>query len=250
MRHHRFTITEPARLMVRLPLGELRIVSGDEGVVDVELDGRQVERFIVEQRGPVIHVEPDRTERMRWTGVDIVVRVPSGSSLHARLTAGDLDARTDLRELIVESASGHVVARGIAGDVEVRSASGDIRLGDVGGRLSATAASGDIAAGSVGDAEVKSASGDVTLAEVRERASLRSASGDLTVHRFAGGSCEAKTLSGDVVVGVAPGRRYDVSFSSLSGDIRTDFPVQGAADAAPARIEVTTVSGDIRIRGA
>lgn len=250
MRHHHFDITEPARLMVRLPLGELRLIPGDEGAVDIELDGRQVERYLVEQRGSVIHIEPDRSQRIRWTGVTVVARVPAGTALHARVAACDLDARVALQELIVETASGDVAAGDVSGDAEIRSASGDIRIGDVGGRLAASAASGDIEAGSVSDADVKSASGDVTIAEIRDRVSLRSASGDLVVRRFAGTWCTLKSLSGDVVVGVTGGRRYDVSFSSLSGEIRTDFPVQGAGDAAPARIEATTVSGDIRIRGA
>lgn len=254
MRHHRFTISGPPRVAVRLPLGQLRVVAGEMAdTVDVDLDGREssVARFIVEQRGGTVHIEPERSQRMRWTGVDIVVRVPPGTALHSRLTAGDLDVRVDLAELVVETASGDVVASDVSGDVEIRSASGDIRLGAVGGRLSVTAASGDVRLGSATSAEIKTASGNVLIGGIVERGSVRTASGDITVERLSGAAFDAKSLAGDVLVGVVAGRRYDVGFSSLSGDIRTDFPVQGGeATGAPGRIDITTVSGDIRITAA
>ena len=53
----------------------------------IESDGRQVERYLVEQRGSVIHIEPDRSQRVRWIGGRRRGSGPAGTSLHARVAA-------------------------------------------------------------------------------------------------------------------------------------------------------------------
>ena len=252
MKTYTFSVSDVPRLDLRLPLGDMRIVSGTPGMVEITLDGREstLERMVVEQRGETIHLEPDRNQRIRWSSVDVVVRVGEAPDLHARLTSGTLDIETEVASLAVETASGDVSAGVVRGDVTIRSASGDIRVGDVAGRLDVAVASGDIEADVVGSADLKSASGDVTVREVRGEADVKTASGEITVGRFSGDRFEAKSMSGEVHLGVPAGRRYDVSFSSLSGEIRTDFPVQGNGSAgSPARLDIKTVSGDIRIRG-
>lgn len=254
MKTFHFSVTGTPRLDLRLPLGDLRIVAGAPGVVDISLDGRDsaVARVIVEQRGDVIHLEPERHAPIgiRWSSVDVVVAIGEPADVHARLTSGDLTISTDLVSLAVESASGELVAGTVRRDATVRSASGDVRLGEVAGRLDVAIASGDLRAEVVGSAEVKSASGDIAVREVQGDMVVRSASGNITVGRFGGDRLDAKSMSGDVTFGVPSGRRYDVSFSTISGEVRTDFPVQGMTESgAPARLEVKTVSGDIRVRG-
>lgn len=252
MKTFQFTVTGTPRLDLRLPLGDLRIVPGTAGSVHVSLDGREgaVSRMIVEQRGDVIHLEPVRSQGLRWSAVDVAVAVGEAAHVHARLTSGDLTVSTDLVSLAVETASGEVVAGLVHGDATIRSASGDVRLGDVAGRLDIALASGDLRAEVVGTAEVKSASGDIVVREVKGDVVARSASGDITVGRFSGDRFDAKSMSGDISLGVPSGRRYDVSFSTISGEVRTDFPVQGLAETgSPARLEVKTVSGDIRVKG-
>jgi DUF4097 and DUF4098 domain-containing protein YvlB len=101
-----------------------------------------------------------------------------------------------------------------------------------------------------GAVEVKAASGDVVLGGIGGDCTVRTASGRVMVDRFEGTRFEAKTVSGDVRVGVPSGRRYSLSLQTLSGDVHTDFPVLGTGEAAPARIAATSVSGDIRITGA
>ena len=250
--HFSFAVTGTPRLDLRLPVGDMKIAPGAPGVVEITLDGRDsaVDRMVVEQRGDTIHLEPDRTDRIRWSSVDVRVTVGGGADVHARLTSGDFTVATDLASLAVETASGEISAGAISGDVTIRSASGDVQLGEVGGRLDVAIASGDIRAELAGEVDLKSASGDVAIREVQHDAVIRTVSGDVTIGAFLGERLDAKSMSGEVTIAVPPGRRYDVAFSTISGEIRTDFPVQGTAETGSvARLEVKTVSGDIRVRG-
>ena len=98
--------------------------------------------------------------------------------------------------------------------------------------------------GEVLSAEVsaKTAAGDITIDDAQADVTAHSASGDIELGRFSGNSFNAKTLSGDVRLGVTSGRTFAVSFQSLSGDVRTDFPIStgehyGLTKGAIARID-------------
>jgi hypothetical protein len=252
MTEHRFDVGNDVRFDVRLPVGEVRIVSGSGTEAVVTLDGRPgaVDRFTVERRGDVIYVEPDGTRLRGWSSVDLVLQTPVPASVHARVTAADLIADVDLESLAVESAAGDISAEGVTGDLDIKSASGDIRVKWVGGRAAVSAASGDVRIDRAGEVNVKTASGDVFVGSAAADVVVKSASGDVVVGRFEGTRFDGKSMSGDVIVGVTGGRRYEVSFSSLSGDIRTDFPVADGAAGASAHLDIKTVSGDIKVKSA
>lgn len=253
-REHRFAVDGTPRLHIKMPVGDFRLVEGDPGEVVVRLDGKEsaLERFTVEQRGAEIVVEPERSSLGWRSTVDLTVRVGAPALLHARLTAADFTTSMPLAGLTVETASGDVSAADIAGDVEIRSASGDVRLGAVGGRLGVAAASGDIRVGRVaGSVSAKTAAGDLHVEAAAGDVSAKSASGDVAVAEFTGDWLDVKTMSGDTSVGVTGGRRFEVSFQTLSGDVRTDFPVsEGASVSSSARLGVKSVSGDIHIHAA
>lgn len=253
-REHRYAVAGTPRVSVRMPVGGVRVVEGPEGEVVVRLDGREsaVSRFIVEQRGHDVIVEPERSSIGWRSTVDVTIQVGSPAEIEARLTAADMVASVPLASLRVETASGDLAAGDVTGDVSIRSASGDVRLGDVSGRLDVASASGDVRAGRVDDAvSAKTASGDVHLEAAAGDLIVKSASGDVTVGTYTGSWLDIKTMSGDAIIGVTSGRRFDVSFQTLSGDVRTDFPVrEGAPDGSSARLAVKTVSGDIKIHGA
>jgi hypothetical protein len=253
-REHRFTVSDEPRLEVRMPVGTVRIVEGASGEVVVRLDGPEqaLARFVVEQRGGDVVVEPEGSSRGWRSTVDLTLQVGSPPAARARLIAADLMCSVPLAALTVETASGDVSAREVIGDVDIRSASGDVSLGDVGGRLSVSAASGDVRAGRVrGAVSAKTASGDLVLEAAENDVAARSASGDVNLGEFTGSWLEVKSLSGDTSVGVTAGRRFDVAFQSLSGDVRTDFPVsERASTEGAARLIVKSVSGDIHIHAA
>lgn len=253
-RIERFEIDGRPRVFVRLPAGEARVVAGEEGVVEIRLTGREsaIERFAVTRRGDQIVIEPDGGRLGRWTGIDVEIRVGAGADIHARLAAGDVAVSTEVGSLTVEAGAGDVAADSITGDARIKTASGDVTAGSIGGRLDVAAASGDVRVRVVaGDVDAKTASGDVEIGEVAGAFVGHSASGDIEVARFLGDRFEVKTLSGDVHVGVTEGRRFTVDFSSLSGDVRTDFPVSDSRPSGgAARLAAKTMSGDIVVRPA
>ena len=248
-----FAIEGPPRVFLRLPAGEARVLSGEEGVVEVHMSGRNsaLERFEVALRGDQVVIEPETGRIGRWSGIDVEIRVGAGADIHARLAAGDVDITTAIETLAVEAGAGDVETTTIAGDARIKTASGDISADSVGGRLDVVAASGDVRIGRVGgDVSVKTASGDIRIDEVEGSVSVHSASGDIDVPRFLGDQFEAKTLSGDVRLGVTSGRTFSVDLSSLSGDVLTDFPVSADGGGGAARLAVKSMSGDIVVRPA
>ena len=253
-RVERFEISGTPRIFLRLPAGAARVVAGEEAVVEVRMSGREatLERFLVEERGGRIVIEPEGGRIGRWAGVDVELRLGTGADVHTRLTSGDVSVNTEIATLVVESASGDVAVGAVSGDVKIKTASGDIKVGSVGGRLDVAAASGDVRVGSSQDVVVKTASGDIDIGEVAGSMVAHSASGDIEVERFTGDLFQAKTLSGDVRLGLTAGRSFAVEFQSLSGDIHTRYPVDsgGPGTGTTARLAVTTMSGDIVVRDA
>lgn len=126
--------------------------------------------------------------------------------------------------------SGNVDVTGAHGDVDVRSVSGDVRLDHLHATaIRATSVSGDV---------------DVTADELTGR-------GDLTF----------RSVSGDVTLNVPKDFAADLSMTTVSGDINSDFPItlggnnrmsrrrlQARIGAGGRRLDVSTVSGDLRIR--
>ena len=253
-RIERFDVEGRPHISVRALTGDIRTVDGAAGSVVVRLRGhdRDLERYLVEEQGGTVTVEPDRTQRGRTGTVSVLVEIGEPAFLHIRTASGNLTVEAPLAELTVDTAAGDMRIGEVSEGVRVKSASGDLRLGTVGRRLTVATAAGDVSAEAVGgDLELKSASGDVRVRRVGGNVSAQSAAGDIRIDAFEGGELNIKTLSGDVAVGVAAGRRYRVSFSSLSGDIHTDFPVsEEGSGGAPARLRIRSMSGDIRIEPA
>ena len=251
-RTERFEITGTPRLSVRLPAGEVRVLAGPAGQVTVRARGAEsdLSRLVITGQGDSVMVEAERSGWSRWAALDVEVAVGRAPDIRARLASCHLVLDTTVRAVDVTTASGNVQAGVVEGRLVARLASGDVAAASA-GSLDVVSASGDVRVPRVlGEAAVKTASGDVTLGTVAGDLAARTASGDIVVSRLEGSRLDAKTVSGDVRVGVPAGRRYTVSLQSLSGDVRTDFPVSGEAGGAPARLQVTTISGDIRLTGA
>ncbi len=148
---------------------------------------------------------------------------------------------------------------------KLSSASGDISVSDVTGDLKAKSASGDLHIIRVrGEIVASSASGDVEVKDVMGMVNAQSASGDVAVDitRLEGnGSMEFKSASGDVSVKIPANLDADVSMSTLSGSLNTDFPLQvseresspgsraqGRIGNGSRQLHLSSVSGDVSLR--
>jgi len=245
-----FQMAGVPRLVLRIPSGEARLLAGRPGEVVVHCRGdeRHLGRLAIDRDGDTINIGPEGVGFGHWPALDLEIAVGRAPEVRARFGSADLAVRTGVRSLEVVGASGDVTVGTVEGPMTVRLASGDLEAESVGGRAEVVTASGRVRIRSVGGAaEVKAASGDVALGAVGGDCTVRTASGRVLVDRFEGSLFGAKSVSGDVRVGVPSGRRYSLSLQTLSGDVRTDFPVSGEGGTAPARIAITSVSGDIRI---
>ena len=252
-RREEFTVAERPALVLRLASGSVRLVEGPQGLVTVNIEGRDPDGFTVQQVGDRIVVEQP-SGVLRWGRYDVVITSPPGLRLEAHIATTDLDASVGLGSLTANVASGELHVGDISGDVRVKSASGDLRIGDVSGEFDVTTASGDVRVGAVaGAVEVNTASGGCHLAAAGDVLDVRSASGDVVIKRFDGSDLRAKSMSGDVRIGFPPGRTLDIDLSTITGSVRNAFDLDAggvsgsgsSGNGARVRVSARTVSGDI-----
>ena len=264
------TFQTPGKVRMRISIGfgDVQVASHVEPRVDVELiplRNDEITRTAIDEAVVEASERGDRTEIVveiqRKGGWGFLGRGPSvGVRVHCpQDTAAE-----------VTTASADVTTRGELGDIEVKSASGDVAVETV-GSLRATTASGDVSAAEVrGEANVKTASGDVEIRLAHGALSLNLASGDAVVSEAKGpvsvatvsgdqeiravetGEVKLQSVSGDVRVGVRPGRRLWIDATSVSGSMTSELPmesgIEGAAGGDPEiELRARTVSGDVRI---
>ena len=228
--------------------------SGGRDLVVVKLP-QQGMRFI--RRNPVT-VRVDLPEGSDVTVVagsaDVEVSGPIGA---ADFTTSSGDVTTDdlAANLTARSASGDVTVGAVGGDVKVQTASGDLRCSSVAGRAVFTTASGDIEVGAAaGQVEIKASSGRVRLGELSHGARVTNVSGDVRVLAIDEGTLHVRSVSGSVSVGVATGVDLHVDVETMSGEVRSDIPLDdkpgSARKDALVELSVRSVSGNVEIERA
>lgn len=183
--------------------------------------------------------------------------------------------------------SGSVSISGVRGDVEAHAQSGDVQVKDAGDRLDVETLSGDVSiAGVKGESKVITVSGGIELSTARGDVSAETVSGDIELRDVVAKQIRAHTTSGEVDFNgsILDGGRYEfvahsgtitlgvpadigaeLTMSTFSGGIESDFPITlkagehgiGASRAkrlnftlgrGTARIVAETFSGDITLR--
>jgi hypothetical protein len=264
------TFQTPGKVKLRISLsaGDVQIASHAEPRVDIELiplRKDEITRTAIDEAVVEARERGDRTEIVveiqRKGGWGFLGR---GPSVGVRVYCPEATSAE------VSTASADVTARGPLGDVEVKSASGDVAV-ETAGSLRATTASGDVSAAEVlGETNVKTASGDVEIrvshgplslnlasgdamvGDAKASVSVSTVSGDQEVRAVEAGEVKLQSVSGDVRVGIRPGRRLWIDATSVSGSMTSELPMETGPEAPGGgdpeiELRARTVSGDVRI---
>jgi len=183
--------------------------------------------------------------------------------------------------------SGSVSIRGVHGEIEARAQSGDVQVRDAGDRLDVESLSGEVSiVGVKGETKVNTISGGIEVSAARGDVTAETVSGDvelrdviakqIRVHTTSGevgfngpildaGRYEFNTHSGTITLGLPADIGAELSVSTFSGGIESEFPITlkagehgiGSAQAkrlnftlgrGTARIVAETFSGDITLQ--
>jgi DUF4097 and DUF4098 domain-containing protein YvlB len=246
-----FPVTEPIRLHVQIPAGDIRVIAEPGATVaTVSLDGRGrrsdqlIEETEVSFTGGTLSVlTPDKIRLLSNVSLDLVVHLPEGSSAELRAASADIRCEGELSDLEARTASGDVT-----GAARLTSASGDVRFGAAGGDVSVKTASGDVQVDRAdGDLTAESASGDVHAGEIGGSARVRTASGDARIGSVRAGEADVNTVSGDISVAVPAGVGVYLDLSSMTGDVRSDLAAAEVSNSAELTVSCRSISGDIRV---
>jgi DUF4097 and DUF4098 domain-containing protein YvlB len=249
---YEFATAETPKLRFGIPAGRIVIetTDGEATIADVEAIRGDLDDLKVEQHGRDIVIET-RKKFGRSSEFEIRISTPHGADVDANVASADVHVAGRLGGLEVNTASGDVQADEVERDVKIRSASGDVRLTAVGGRADVNSASGDVQIDSAGaGGTIRSASGDIQIGEAAKRVNVQTASGDLHVVSIAEGEVDAKSASGDVLVGIRQGSRLHVDARSMSGDTTSEIELgngEPSSDGPLVWVKAATMSGDIRI---
>ncbi|MEU8970334.1 DUF4097 family beta strand repeat-containing protein [Streptomyces monashensis] len=219
-----WSVTEPRKLTFDSRVSDLRVrlVSGTVNVVGTEESSARLE--ISEIKGPplVVTEEDGRLtvtyEDLPWKGflkwldrkgwrrsAVVSLAVPADT----RVEVGVVDA-----DAIVSGIRGPAAVKGVNGDTTLVAVSGPVHADTVSGNLEAQAVTGDLRFNSV--------------------------SGDLTMVEGSGRSVRADSVSGSMIVDLAPDGPTEVSLTSVSGEIAIRLP-----HPADAEVEANTTSGTL-----
>ncbi len=185
------------------------------------------------------------------------VTVPVGAKVSATTWSGSVSVRGVHGDVVAHAQSGDVQIRDAGDRLEVESLSGDVVVTGARGEVSLHTISGNIdLTGSRGTVQIETVSGDVDLRDVvAKQVRAHTTNGDIT---FAGqvleaGRYEFNTHSGEIGLMLSPDIGAELSVSTFSGGIESDFPItlkpgeHGIGGSQSKRLNFTVGRGTARI---
>lgn len=233
-----WTVSEPTKLVfdgpvetlrVRVVGGAVNVVGVEEGPARLEIGAIDDPPLVVTHEGSVLTVS---YEDLPWKGflkwldrkgwnrhADVSLAVPHGT----RVEVGVVGANA-----VISGITGSTTVRGVNGDTTLVGLSGDVSANTVNGNVEAQAVSGDLRVNTV--------------------------SGDLTVVEGSGARVKADSVSGNMVLDLAPAAPrsgVDVRLTSVSGEIaiRVPEPVDAEVDANTTSGDVSCAFDELRVTG-
>ena len=213
--------------------------------------------------------------------VNYQISVPLETRLNIKTTSADVEVEDIQEKVRINTVSGDIEAESVKGTIDLSSVSGDFYLLDIQGDLLLEGTSSDMELEQIkGDVRIDCVSGDLTLQEIGGDIEASTSSGDIEVEQ-AKGEMDLNTISGDVevktevsaegeyIIETTSGEVFlylpeesnaHLKCESQSGSISTQIPVNILSTSrrflegelgtgGPSRIFLSTVSGDIKVRG-
>jgi hypothetical protein len=233
----------------------------------------------IEQHGATIRIG-EEMRRLRNVSVSYMIEVPHETEIASRVLSGAQDIQNVRGPVKAEAASGSIHASHIDQLTQLSTLSGTIRADNIGDDIRANSASGSVTVSDIkGDVRISALSGSTQVTKPGGRVDASTASGsvdvqgaisDVKAHAASGrvnvqgnpgasSYWDLKTASGSVQLGVPANASFHLAAEAISGEIKADIPImveeQGkhslrarVGSGNGGRVEVHTVSGEIRLR--
>lgn len=199
--------------------------------------------------------------------VQVTIDVPTGSSLEASSSMGDIQvdgeldrcrlktAMGDIRldqsgPLTLKTSFGNVDVDHVAGDADIDTGSGEVRVGTVEGAAVVKNSNGATRIDQVGgDLRVRAANGSIIIGRAERSVVAKSAAGSIEVGSLRRGVAVLETAVGDLSCGLAPGTSANLDVRSKLGRVRSGL--DASAGPAPSdevlELRAYTTVGDITL---
>jgi DUF4097 and DUF4098 domain-containing protein YvlB len=276
-----FPTPDPIELVVELSVGDVRVTASDrtDAVVEIRAtnpgdrsDERAAGEVTVEYADGRLLIKSLKKWRQYTPfgpsgSVDILIDVPTGSSLRADTMMGSFTGdgefgpchlRTGMGHirldhvgpLRLKTSHGNITVDRATGHSDVTSGSGDIRLGDVDGNVVVKNSNGDTHIGAVtGEVRVKCSNGDISIERAARSVVAKTASGDIRIGEVVRGAVVLRTAAGELDVGIHRGTAAWLDVSSQYGRVHNLLDVADGPGPSDDTVEVRarTSHGDIVI---
>ncbi len=256
---------------IQLVNGDVTINLDSDPDADVRLEGdTDALEVRVDGSAGVLSIRQGNTASSRFffyrglARADVELTLPQRfwDLLQISTTSGDVDIGDGLEagKLAIKTTSGDASFGGVkCSEISFHSASGDLECDGTAGEVYAESSSGDLTLeGVFGSVRAGTASGDVELSGSIHTLRCSSASGDVTVETdVPPDQLDISSKSGDCDVTMPGGQGFTLQFSTVSGDLDTDFPLVGPVgsrsgeamylDGGGKTFHISSVSGDISL---
>ena len=276
-----FDTPAPITASVELSAGDLRVVATPrpDTVVHVrpaddadDRDLRAAEQTRVEFASGTLTVRGPRQPGLGMFGkvgaVDVLIELPAGSDLEAKLGVGAVRCtgalggcrlRSGAGDLQVEQAGtlslttgmGLATVETVTGDAKLTTGSGKLRARSVAGSAVLKNGNGETWIGHAGsDLRINSANGDIAADHAAASMTANTANGDIRVRELVRGLATLRSAAGRIEIGIRAGTAARLDVHTQYGKVRNEMTATDAPAETDEQAEVRarTAFGDILIR--
>jgi hypothetical protein len=275
-----FDTPRPITASVELTAGELRVVASErpDTVVHVrpaddtdERDVRALQQTRIHYASGTLTVRGPRQPGLgifgRVGAVDVLVELPAGSTVEAKLGVGSVRCtgalggcrlRSGAGDLQVEQAGsaslmtgmGLLTAETVTGDAKLTTGSGKLQVRSVAGTAVLKNGNGETWIGHAGgDVQISSANGDIAADRPAASVTANTANGDIRVRELVRGSATLRSAAGRIEIGIRPGTAARLDVYTQYGKVHNEMTATDgpAGTGEQAEVRARTAFGDILI---